>query len=90
MAHLCTNKHDSSCPDDADEGLQSTPTFSAAQRSSGIASTNQPSQHCLAQYTVGATPKQVPHTQELQELFAVLSSWLSLSETRHGLASWDL
>ena len=88
----------SPCTVDADEGIQSNFALSAAQRSSGIASTSQPSQHHPAQHAMGPTPKhfmganpkQLPHTQELEELFAVLSSWLSLGENRHGLASFDL
>ncbi len=35
----------------------------------------------------GASRSQ-PESRELEELFAVLSSWLSLAESRHGLPLW--
>ncbi|KAL3142038.1 hypothetical protein ABBQ32_004670 [Trebouxia sp. C0010 RCD-2024] len=95
----------------------SNPALSAAQRSSGVASTSQPSQHPPAdsesshgphgqhvgyqhsgQYPHDQKPtqhghtddKHLPHTRELEELFAVLSSWLSLGESRQGIPLWQM
>ncbi|KAL0021859.1 hypothetical protein WJX77_009077 [Trebouxia sp. C0004] len=131
-----------------DQASQEYPALSAAQRSSGVASTSQPSkqqqpaqeaspymqrpQHDSNQHRCGessqhpqgvqAGSSQQPHgvsvgkhshhvrlqgldpssthagqaggsrsqpdSRELEELFAVLSSWLSLAESRHGLPLW--
>ena len=125
----------------ADQAGQEHPALSAAQRSSGVASTSQPSrqqdsphgssqhaheaqsgshqhpqeaQHGPSQHSHGVTggkhshharlqgldpgathsgqagPSRVPsQSRELEELFAVLSSWLSLGESRHGLPLWE-
>lgn len=137
------------CNTAADQASQEHPALSAAQRSSGVASTSQPSkqqqpdqgssyrvqrpQHDSSQPRHGessqqpqgvqAGSSQQPHgvsvgkhshhvrlqgldpslthsghaggfrsqseSRELEELFAVLSSWLSLAESRHGLPLWN-
>lgn len=136
------------CNPAADQASQEHPALSAAQRSSGVASTSQPSkqqqpaqesshhtqrpQHDSAQPRHGessqhpqgvqAGSSQQPHgvsvgkhshhvrlqgpdpspahpgqaggsrsqpeSRELEELFAVLSSWLNLAESRAGLPLW--
>lgn len=114
----------------ADQAGQEHPALSAAQRSSGVASTSQPSrqqdsphgssQHLKetqqgpSQHSHGVTGGKHGHharqqgldpgathggqagasrlpsqSRELEELFAVLSSWLSLGESRHGLPLWE-
>ena len=121
LTHLdatCGCKHNfqqhSSSADDQDV---TNMALSAAQRSSAVASTSQPSQHhpAHAQHSqyhsshpehsqqphghpghlhgsqLGQTDaKQAPFTRELEELFAVLSSWLSLRENRQGLPLWQM
>ena len=136
------------CNPGADQASKEHPALSAAQRSSGVASTSQPSQqqqpvqesphhmsgpqHDSGQHRHGESSQppqggqsgsgQQPHgvsvgkhshhvrlqgldsssthpgqaggfrshpeSRELEELFAVLSSWLSLAESRAGLPLW--
>lgn len=100
----------------AEQGKEGNPALSAAQRTSGVSSTSQPSQHPPAHTGSSQHPhgqpghlhgrsqphdgepgqhgrtdaKQLPNTRELEELFAVLSSWLGLNETRQGLPLWHM
>ncbi len=123
-----------SLPAGTDQTSQEDPALSAAERSSGVASTSQPSaqqpaQQTSSQHPQGAQPGpsqhahgvpvgkhshhvrlegldpvvtqsgKAPHQgsseqhsqlRELEELFAVLSSWLHLRESRHGLLLWEV